>query len=169
MANVRGLLPPHIWQINFKFVHIYWKCNTLPPLQWCHDGREASQITSLTIVYSIVYTGTDQRKHQRSAFLAFERRIQRWPVNSPHKEPVTRKMISFDDVIMLIPPLYPQVVTMLCQFTFGLVAVIFCGQLGKFELDAVSLANSVSLLSNFVWLLVIKFLRVSNEINAIDC
>ena len=80
-----------------------------------------------------------------------------------------RKMISFADVIMLIPPLYPQVVTMLCQFTFGLVAVIFCGQLGKFELDAVSLANSVSLLSNFVWLLVIKFLRVSNEINAMDC
>ena len=31
----------------------------------------ASQITSLTIVYSIVYSGTDQRKHQSSASLAF--------------------------------------------------------------------------------------------------
>ena len=31
----------------------------------------ASQITSLTIVYSAVYTGADQRKHQRSASLAF--------------------------------------------------------------------------------------------------
>ena len=31
----------------------------------------ASQITSLTIVYSTVYSGADQRKHQRSASLAF--------------------------------------------------------------------------------------------------
>ena len=28
--------------------------------------------------------------------------IHRWPVNSPHKRPVTRKMFPFDDVIMLI-------------------------------------------------------------------
>ena len=26
--------------------------------------------------------------------------IPYWPVNSPHKWPVTRKMFSFDDVIM---------------------------------------------------------------------
>ena len=32
----------------------------------------ASQITSLTIVYSTVYPGADQRKHQSSASLAFE-------------------------------------------------------------------------------------------------
>ena len=31
----------------------------------------ASQITSLTIVYSIVYSDVDQRKHQSSASLAF--------------------------------------------------------------------------------------------------
>ena len=30
--------------------------------------------------------------------LAFVRGIQRWPVNSPHKGPVTRKMLLFDDV-----------------------------------------------------------------------
>ena len=33
----------------------------------------ASQITSPTIVYSAVYPGTDQRKHQSSASLAFVR------------------------------------------------------------------------------------------------
>ena len=60
----------------------------------------ASQITSLTIVYSTVYSGVDQRKYQSSASLAFVRGIHRWPVNSPHKGPVTRKMFSFDDVIM---------------------------------------------------------------------
>ena len=43
-------------------------------------GPTAAQITSLTIVYSIVYSGTDQRKHQSSASLAF--------------------VFPFDDVIM---------------------------------------------------------------------
>ena len=37
---------------------------------------------------------------QCSASLAFVRRIHRWPVNSPHEEPVTRKMFPFNDVIM---------------------------------------------------------------------
>ena len=64
-------------------------------------GAIASQITSLTIVYSIVYSDADQRKHQSSASLAFVRGIHRGPVNSPHKWPVTRKMFPFDDVIML--------------------------------------------------------------------
>ena len=62
----------------------------------------ASQITSLTIVYSIVYSDADQRKHQSSASLAFVWGIHRWPVNSPHKWPVTRKMFPFDDVIMFL-------------------------------------------------------------------
>ena len=63
-------------------------------------GAIASQITSLTIVYSTVYSGADQRKHQSSASLAFVRAIHRGPVNSPWKKPVTRKMFPFDDVIM---------------------------------------------------------------------
>ena len=60
----------------------------------------ASQITSLTIVYSNVYSGADQRKHQSSASLASVRGIHRWPANSTHKEPVTRKMFLLDDVFM---------------------------------------------------------------------
>ena len=60
----------------------------------------ASQITSLTIVYPTVYSGADQRKHQSSASLAFVRGIHCYPVNSPHKGPVMRKMFPFDDVIM---------------------------------------------------------------------
>ena len=68
-------------------------------------GAIASQITSLTIVYSIVYSDADQRKHQSSASLAFVRGIHRGPVNSPHKWPVTRKMFPFDDVIMNTDPL----------------------------------------------------------------
>ena len=60
----------------------------------------ASQITSVLIVCAIVCSGEDQRKHQSSASLAFVRGIHRWPINSPHKGPVTRKMFPFDDVIM---------------------------------------------------------------------
>ena len=64
-------------------------------------GATASQITSLTSVFSAVYSDANQRKHQSSASLAFVRGIHRGPVNSPHKWPVTRKMFPFDDVIML--------------------------------------------------------------------
>ena len=59
---------------------------------WRHNGRLASQITSLTIVYSTVYSDADQRKHQSSASLAFVRGIHRGPVISPHKWPVTRSI-----------------------------------------------------------------------------
>ena len=58
-----------------------------------------SQITSLTIVYSTVYSDADERKYQSSASLAFVRGIHRWPVISLHKWPVTRKMFPFDDVM----------------------------------------------------------------------
>ena len=61
-------------------------------------GTMAFQMTSLTIVYSTVYSGADQRKHQSYASLAFVLGIHRWPKNSPHKWPVTRKMFPFDDV-----------------------------------------------------------------------
>ena len=55
-------------------------------------GSMASQITSLTMFYSTVYSSVDQRKHQSAASLAFVRGIHRWLVNSLHKGPVTRKM-----------------------------------------------------------------------------
>ena len=68
-------------------------------------GAIASQITSVSIVYSTVCSGADQRKHQSSPSLASVRGIHQWPVNSPHEGPVTRKMFPFDDVIMcgLVP------------------------------------------------------------------
>ena len=59
----------------------------------------ASKITSITVVYSTVYSDADQRKHHSSASLAFVWGIHRdrW---IPHTRPVTRKMFPFDDVIM---------------------------------------------------------------------
>ena len=58
----------------------------------------ASQVTSLTIVCSTVYSGADQRnKHPNAASLTFVRGIHLWPVNPLHKGPVTWKMFPFDD------------------------------------------------------------------------
>ena len=58
-------------------------------------GAMASQITSLTIVCSTVYSGADQRKHQSSMSPAFVWGIHQWPVNSPHKGPVCGKCFHF--------------------------------------------------------------------------
>ena len=41
-----------------------------------------SQITSLTIVYSTIYSAEDQIKHQSSVSLAFVHGIHQGPVNS---------------------------------------------------------------------------------------
>ena len=65
-----------------------------------HNGRD-SVSNHQPHLYSTVYSGIDQRKHQSSASLAFVQVIHRWPVNSPHKWPVTQKMFPFDDVIMM--------------------------------------------------------------------
>ena len=95
---------PESWTITSLFLAEY--IQSAPFVLWCihYDevtmGAIASQITSLTIVYSTVYSGVDQSKHQSSASLAFVWGIHRGPVNAPHKWPVTRKMFPFDDVIM---------------------------------------------------------------------
>ena len=52
----------------------------------------ASQITSLTIVYSTVYSGAGHRKTPNLRVTGLCWGIHRWPVNSPHKWPVTRKI-----------------------------------------------------------------------------
>ena len=87
---------------NVSVLGNLWTCGT----SRCHYsdvmmGAMASEIPSLTIVYSTVYSGADQRKHQSSTSLAFVRGIHQWPVTSPHKWPVTRKMFPLDDVIMV--------------------------------------------------------------------
>ena len=60
----------------------------------------ASQITGVSILCSTVCSGSDQRKNQSSASLAFMRGLHRWPVNSPLKRSGKRKMFQLDDVIM---------------------------------------------------------------------
>ena len=78
--------------LNWKFYRYHY-CDVIM-------SRIVSQITSFAIVYSTVYSGANQRKHQSSMSLAFVQGIHRWPVNSPHKWPVTGKMFPFDVIIM---------------------------------------------------------------------
>ena len=80
----------------------------------------ASQVAGLTIIYSNVYSGAHRRKHQSSASLACVKWICRWPVNSPHKGPVTRKMFPFDDVIMISFFIlwYPRLTWYICIYIY---------------------------------------------------
>ena len=104
----------HCWFVITQALwHVHKQCSrydnawiihnwfSLPYLTRYNDvimSTMASQVTSLTIVYSTVYSATDERKYQSSVSLV--RGIHWWPVNSPHKGPVTRKTFPFDDVIM---------------------------------------------------------------------
>ena len=97
------------WQLSSLYdvtdcitIVLHNNCNSMNNLSlnftllWRHNGRDGVLNHPSHHVYSTVYSGADQRKHQSSTSLAFVR----WPVNSTHKGPVTRKMFPFDDVIM---------------------------------------------------------------------
>ena len=96
-ANALGL---RISCTNLRYIHARLVGNHYSDVIM---GAMTSQITSLTIVYSTVYSGEDLRKYQSSASLAFVRGSHRSLGNFPHKGPVTRKMfvdVDVDDVIM---------------------------------------------------------------------
>ena len=93
--------------------------HALAPICCIAMGAMASQSTSLTIVYSTVYSGADKRKHHISAALARVRGIHRWPMSSPHKWAVMRKMFPFDDVIM-----FPAQSKMWWKLYFALIRVL---------------------------------------------
>ena len=101
--HLATLWSPGVWLPVWRWgvVHEIW----FGPYNDVLMSAIASQITIITIVYSAVYSGAEQRKHQSSASLAFVWWIHLWPVNSPHKGSVTRKMFPFDDVIMARWPL----------------------------------------------------------------
>ena len=73
---------------------------TYNALQWRHnehDGASNHQLHDCLLHRLIKWRS---KKTSNSASLAFVRGIHRWPVNYPHKKPVTRKMFQFDEVIM---------------------------------------------------------------------
>ena len=73
-----------------------------------------SQITSLTIVCSTVYSGADQRKHQSSASLALVRRIHQWPV---------RKILMMSSCVLW----WPETVHGRCNYYIPTPAILLYG------------------------------------------
>ena len=62
------------------------------PLQLGHNERDGVSNHQPHDCLLSRFSGAGQRKHQSSASLGFVRGIHRWPVNSPHKGLITRKM-----------------------------------------------------------------------------
>ena len=69
-------------------------------LQWCNNGcGSISNHQLLDCLLNCLFRRRS-KKTSNSTSLAFVRGIHWWPVDSPHKGPVTRKMFPFDDFIM---------------------------------------------------------------------
>ena len=84
----------------FPFLHFWpiclaWRAD-ISSTQWRHNKHYV-----IWNQQCIDCSGADQREYQSFASLALVRGSRRWPVDSPHKGPVTRKMFPFDDVIIL--------------------------------------------------------------------
>ena len=82
-------------QMLGKMLGTIWCHNAV---QWRHNEHDGF---SNHQPHDCLLNHADQKKHQNSVSLAFVRGIHRWPVNAPHRGPVTRKMVPFDDVIMM--------------------------------------------------------------------
>ena len=66
------------------------------PLHWRHNERDGVSNHQRLHCLLNCCPGADQRKQQSSSW-----GIHRWSASSPHKRPVTRKMLPFDDVIVI--------------------------------------------------------------------
>ena len=70
-------------------------------LQWRHNERDgASNHQPHDCLLNLLFRHRSKKTSKRYASLAFVRGIHRWPVDSLHKRPVTRKVFPSDDVIM---------------------------------------------------------------------
>ena len=77
MFNITNAVPtPNCLLIDLP----YWGCENI--IVTSLMSAMSSPITNITIVYSTVYSGANQRKYQSSASLALVRGIHPWPVNS---------------------------------------------------------------------------------------
>ena len=74
----------------------------LYPLQWRHNGRDGvsnHQPLDCLLKHWIMRRW---KKTPKPRVPGFVWGIHRWPVNSPHKGPVARKMLPFEYVIMFL-------------------------------------------------------------------
>ena len=92
------------WPMRLQDILEHFRINTMSwsvmcwsfPIHYCEFMSDG-----ISIGYSIVSSGAEQRKYQSSVLLSYVRGIHWSPVSSPHKGPVMWKMIPFDDVNIL--------------------------------------------------------------------
>ena len=84
-------------------------------------ARRRLKSSGVSIVCWTVCSGSDQRKHQSSASLAFCEGNPLVTNGFPYKGSVTREMFLFDDVIMTVLkslPYLPETNELICQYLF---------------------------------------------------
>ena len=92
------------WQTVARFIRGQFCIEFVPwfydngnsSLRWRHNER--GSVSNHQRLHCLV----NCQFRRSSASLAFVWGIHQWPVNSPHKRPVTRKVFPFDDVIMCL-------------------------------------------------------------------
>ena len=89
VAALTFLQPPSFGCL-FECVCSWTRAITARELQWHHNGHDGVSN----------HQPHDCLLNRLFRHWSFVRGIHRWPVNSPHKWPVTRKMLPFDVVIM---------------------------------------------------------------------
>ena len=74
------------------------------PFQWCNNERDGvSNHQRLDCLFSRLFRCLSKENINASRHWPLWGEIHRWPMDSPHKGPETRKMFPFDGVIMRLP------------------------------------------------------------------
>ena len=94
------------------YMRVHVLKSTTMTSQWARSRliSPASRLFTQPFIQAHIKEGINAPRH---CFFCWG--IHQWPVNSPHKGPVTRKMIPFDDVIMLYNFPSRTIVTYLCH------------------------------------------------------
>ena len=89
-----------ICETSLIICYTVWPTIYAPALQWRHTGRNGvSNYQRLDCLFNRLLRHILE-KTSKLRVTGLVRGIHRWPVNSPHTWPETRKMFPFDDVIM---------------------------------------------------------------------
>ena len=102
----------------------------------------ASEITGVVIVFTTVGSGAYEKA---SRLCVFVRGIHRWPVNSPHKRPITQKMFPLDDYIMTYRS------AKICQWATSYFTVISIKKIKYYKLLSISRNTIVNNDYHFLW------------------
>ena len=95
--HISSLIHLYFLFFHLENSHLWWRF----ALQWGHNERDG--VSNHQPHDCLLNRLFRHRSKKTSSFasLAFVRGIHRWPVNSPHKGPIKRKMFPFDDIIMV--------------------------------------------------------------------